>query len=188
MPLFIKEYLIQSTDVGVLHAYSRVFLHIKLALLKMFYTNDCMPVGRSSRIWNCHCFRYKLWCLLRESLGTYQCRNSYSNHSWVFHLSLEPWHEFQTVVQISYYCKGIQKSGTISGRKDLRGQTSFWSTLIGLVLPLLNFKLSGEAWRFPIISFCCRSVTQSCLTLCDHMDCSTPDLPVFHHLPELVQI
>ena len=32
------------------------------------------------------------------------------------------------------------------------------------------------------------SVTQSCLTLCDPMDCSTPGLPVHHQLPELAQI
>ena len=31
------------------------------------------------------------------------------------------------------------------------------------------------------------SVTQSCLTLCDSMDCTTPGFPVFHHLPELAQ-
>ena len=31
------------------------------------------------------------------------------------------------------------------------------------------------------------SVAQSCLTLCDLMDCSTPDLPVHHQLPELTQ-
>ena len=31
------------------------------------------------------------------------------------------------------------------------------------------------------------SVTQSCLTLCDPMDCSTPGLPVHHQLQELVQ-
>ena len=31
------------------------------------------------------------------------------------------------------------------------------------------------------------SVTQSCLTLCDPMDCSTPGFPVFHQLPELSQ-
>ena len=31
------------------------------------------------------------------------------------------------------------------------------------------------------------SVTQSCLTLCDPMDCSTPGLPVNHQLPELDQ-
>ena len=31
------------------------------------------------------------------------------------------------------------------------------------------------------------SVTQSCLTLCDPMDCSTPGFPVYHQLPELAQ-
>ena len=30
-----------------------------------------------------------------------------------------------------------------------------------------------------------RSVTQSCPTLCDAMDCSMPGFPVHHHLPEL---
>ena len=31
------------------------------------------------------------------------------------------------------------------------------------------------------------SVTQSCLTLCDHMNCSTPGLPVHHQLLEFTQ-
>ena len=31
------------------------------------------------------------------------------------------------------------------------------------------------------------SVTQSCLTLCNPMDCSTPGFPVHQQLPELVQ-
>ena len=31
------------------------------------------------------------------------------------------------------------------------------------------------------------SVAQSCLTLCDTMDCSTPGLPVHHQLPEFTQ-
>ena len=31
------------------------------------------------------------------------------------------------------------------------------------------------------------SVTQSCLTLCDLMDCSMPGLPVHHQLLELTQ-
>ena len=32
------------------------------------------------------------------------------------------------------------------------------------------------------------SVAQSCPTLCDLMDCSTPGLPVYHQLPELTQL
>ena len=31
------------------------------------------------------------------------------------------------------------------------------------------------------------SVTQSCPTLCNPMDCSTPGLPVHHQIPELTQ-
>ena len=31
------------------------------------------------------------------------------------------------------------------------------------------------------------SVAQSCPTLCDPMDCSTPGLPVHHHVPEFTQ-
>ena len=34
---------------------------------------------------------------------------------------------------------------------------------------------------------CCCSVTQSCLTLCNPRDCSTPGFPVLHHLLELAQ-
>ena len=34
---------------------------------------------------------------------------------------------------------------------------------------------------------CCCSVTRSCLTLCDPMDCSMPGFPVLHYLPEFAQ-
>ena len=36
-----------------------------------------------------------------------------------------------------------------------------------------------------MVQFC--SVAQSCLTLCDPMDCSTPGFPVHHELRELTQ-
>ena len=38
-----------------------------------------------------------------------------------------------------------------------------------------------------VICWCYCSVTQSRLTLCDPMDCSTPGFPVLHHLLELAQ-
>ena len=38
----------------------------------------------------------------------------------------------------------------------------------------------------PVHGSCCL-VIQSCPTLCDPMDCSTPGFPVHHHLPELAQ-
>ena len=36
-------------------------------------------------------------------------------------------------------------------------------------------------------SMCCCSVTQSSLTLCNPMDCSTPGFPVHHQFPEFTQ-
>ena len=47
---------------------------------------------------------------------------------------------------------------------------------------LVIFRLSG--YKYHVFS----SVTQSCLTLCDPMNCSNPGLPVHHQLPELAQI
>ena len=40
----------------------------------------------------------------------------------------------------------------------------------------------------PACSRCCRSVARSCLTLCNPMDCSTPDSSLLHCLPEFAQI
>jgi len=37
------------------------------------------------------------------------------------------------------------------------------------------------------MNHCCCSVAQSCSTLWDPMDCSTPGIPVLHHLPEPAQ-
>ena len=42
--------------------------------------------------------------------------------------------------------------------------------------------------RFLMSVHCfCYSVTKSCPTLCDPMDCSTPDSPVLHYLPQFSQ-
>ena len=35
---------------------------------------------------------------------------------------------------------------------------------------------------------CCHSVVQSCLILCDPIDCSVPGLPVPHHHPRFAQV
>ena len=39
----------------------------------------------------------------------------------------------------------------------------------------------------PSSDICISLVTQSCLTLCDPMDCSMPGFPVHHKLSELTQ-
>ena len=38
-----------------------------------------------------------------------------------------------------------------------------------------------------VIPHCCCSITKSCLTLCDPMDCSMPGFPVLHYLLDFAQ-
>ena len=61
---------------------------------------------------------------------------------------------------------------------------------------VLNDSVLRKVWPGKIVqAFCTEnkncfkvsSVTQSCLTLCDPMDCSTPGFPVCHQLLELTQ-
>ena len=50
---------------------------------------------------------------------------------------------------------------------------------------VLNLKSNGSQILFPSVQF--SSVPQSCPTLCDPMNRSTPGLPVQHQLPEFTQ-
>ena len=59
----------------------------------------------------------------------------------------------------------------------------------------LKHSLGGKLFRPCLGSWVSRhhsvqfsSVAQSCLTLCDPVDCNTPGLPVLHQLPELAQL
>ena len=63
--------------------------------------------------------------------------------------------------------------------------TTSFSSLTYNIAALSNSSLKSSSscgWIF-----CCCSVTQSCPTLCEPMDCSTPGFPVHHQLPELTQ-
>ena len=46
---------------------------------------------------------------------------------------------------------------------------------------------STTVWEIADIIYQFTPVAQSCPILCDPMDCSTPDLPVYHQLPEFTQ-
>ena len=48
-------------------------------------------------------------------------------------------------------------------------------------------QLCGSLTYISYKMICCCSVTQSCLTLCNPMDCSTSGLPLHHQLPEFTQ-
>ena len=55
--------------------------------------------------------------------------------------------------------------------------------------PHLYVSYIGRVGPWPLVppSYQFSSVTQSCLTLCDPMDCSMPGLPVHQQLPEFTQ-
>ena len=53
---------------------------------------------------------------------------------------------------------------------------------------LIHFSASDILLLIPSSSVQFSSVAQSCLTLCDPMNCSTPGLPVHHQLLEFAQI
>ena len=54
-----------------------------------------------------------------------------------------------------------------------------WPNWVTVSLQMVNLRW-GHSVHFS-------SVAQSCPTLCDPMDCSTPGLPVHHQLPEFTQ-
>ena len=85
-----------------------------------------------------------------------------------------------------------------------RDRGAWWAAIYGVAQSLTRLKrLSSSsssmmlALRFLLMlfmnlrKFSCipqfSSVTQSCLTLCDPMNCSTPGCPVHHQLPEFTQ-
>ena len=63
-------------------------------------------------------------------------------------------------------------------------------TFSSISLPLAIEELMREVkWHSFINQFwCCCSVAKSCPTLCNHMNCSMPDLPVPHHLLKFPQV
>ena len=72
---------------------------------------------------------------------------------------------------------------------DLASGLLSWALLD--LLPVLC-ALTWSSWVFLSVSYAFvmvqfSSVTQSCLTLCDPMDCNTSGLPVHHQLPEFTQ-
>ena len=82
--------------------------------------------------------------------------------------------------------------------KEIPGLISFrmdWLDLLaiqGTLKSLLQHHSSKASilWRsafFTVSSVQFSSVTQSCPTLCDPMNRSTPGLPVYHHFPEFTQ-
>ena len=70
---------------------------------------------------------------------------------------------------------------------DPKNSTASHVFLFALTARRLNSNLKSASSYYvrPDVQF--SSVTQLCPALCNPMDCSTPDLPVYHQLPELTQ-
>ena len=61
--------------------------------------------------------------------------------------------------------------------------SKFWKKKISIKYFTLHIDLAAKVLY---IWFCC-SVAQSCLILCNPMDCSMPGFPVLHQVPEFAQ-
>ena len=59
--------------------------------------------------------------------------------------------------------------------------------LCGRVIAIVCLPLAAKLIKMIVSSVQFTSVAQSCPTLCDPMNCSTPGLPVHHQLPEFTQ-
>ena len=76
---------------------------------------------------------------------------------------------------------------------DVWGRDHWWRNIIGQPKVLRGScgETLGKIKKFKSSSVYSSvqfsSVAQSCPTLCDPMDCSTPGFPVHHQLPELIQ-
>ena len=70
--------------------------------------------------------------------------------------------------------------------------TAGWQFIIHLTVNQVLAKVIHLTWKYicvdsSVSSVQFSSVAQSCLTLCNPMDCSMRGLPVHHHLPEFTQ-
>jgi len=68
---------------------------------------------------------------------------------------------------------------TLKYKNNLENNTS----ILGIFGVWRRIQMFSSQW----CCSCC-SVTKSCLTLCDPIDCSTPGSLVLHYLPEIAQI
>ena len=83
---------------------------------------------------------------------------------------------------------GVTKSGTwLTVWTELRHSIYLWIKWISIKQDNIDIFIRFFPSRIMHCSVQFISVTQSCLTLCDHMNRSTPGLPVHHKLPEFTQ-
>ena len=122
-----------------------------------------------------------------------------SNNSETTALTFQLWLSFSKLFQTNPYFKVFPSFCSFICHFN-----DFSRFSVELIFLLRNRSL--YLWRFSLVSMfalydnviaskafytwclrCCCSVAQSCATVCDPMDCSTPGFPILHRLPELAQ-
>ena len=97
------------------------------------------------------------------------------------------WEEIRYFIVSSYFSKifvnYIGKTLSLLWRSSV-DTLAKWSPATNHIEMNVSLWMRGTQYHFWKFS----SVTPSCLTLCDSIDCSMPGLPVHHQLPEPTQI
>ena len=115
-----------------------------------------------------------------------QCLWSWNTWNWI---SVEPLPENWATWQVQRdHSEGEEN---LQGGEQVRapGCNKYQFHLLSFVLIFCGCcNKSQQTWWLRRIVFCCCSITKSCPTLCNPMDCSTPGFPVLHYFLELAQI
>ena len=99
------------------------------------------------------------------------------------------WHSAFFILQLSYPYMTTGKTIALTRQTFVGKVTSlFFNILSRLVITFLpRSKRLFISWLQSPFAVIFSSVAQSCPTLCDTMNRSTPGLPVYHQLPEFTQ-
>ena len=150
---------------------------------------DCSPPGSS--VHGISQARILEWVAISFSRGSSQPRNQtqVSCMAGGFFTTEPPgkpinWAERAKVTCLRGYMAGQQNPFNPILLQVLHGWP--WDEVVECVHLLEQGLAEAKSYGLAVCVFCC-SVSQSCPTLCNRRDCSTPGFPVLHHLPELAQ-
>ena len=103
---------------------------------------------------------------------------------WLGDHPLVHWNFSVTIKEPKLEPRSIKRTERNKKRNGHLDANSTWQ-----VLHVSHWKteLIPDIYVYILICGCFCLVVQSCLTLCDPMDCSMPGFPVHHHLPKLAQ-
>ena len=87
----------------------------------------------------------------------------------------------------SWHCTGWRDQDHSQGKEMQKGKIVVWGGLTNSCEKQRSERQRRKGKIYPFESVQFSSVTQSCLTLCDPMNCSTPGLPVHNQFPKSTQ-